>query len=254
LKKGLTIVLIAVCVVVFGISAYQLIKYYSADKAAENDFGNLLPPDLAGSEVAASDEKSAYDLLLPFYRDLREQNDDMVGWLRIPGTRISYPVMQTVYSPEYYLDKNFKREYSASGSLFASSISDVDLPSDVVIIFGHRMKTGAMLGSLGNYLKADFFSEHEKVLFDTFTGRNEYKVYMVFTLAVGPEVENEFEYFNYNMFRDKEAFDSFMARAQALAVIENPANAPSFGDKLLLLSTCEYTHDNGRLVLIAVRR
>jgi len=254
LKKGLTIVLILICVAVFGVSAYQLYNYYGADKAAEGEFAGLLPPELAGSDVSGADGKSAYETLLPYYRGLREQNEDMVGWLRIPGTRISYPVMQTKNSPEYYLDRNFHRQYSASGTLFASSISDVDLPSDVVIIYGHRMKTGAMFGTLGDFLKADFIADHETIIFDTFTERNEYKVYLIFTLAVGPEVENEFAYFNYNWFKDRDDFNGFLARARSLSEIEIPANMPSFGDKLLLLSTCEYTHENGRLVLVAVRQ
>ena len=254
MRKSVTVILIAICIAVFVLSANQLISYYSADKAAESDFAELLPPELAGSDVAGSGDLSAYDIMLPYYKDLREQNEDMVGWLRIPGTRISYPVMQTLNSPEFYLDRNFQKQYSASGSLFASSISDVNLPTDVVIIYGHRMKTGAMFGSLGDFLKEDFLLEHDTIIFDTFTERNEYKVYLLFSLAVGPDVVNEFDYFNYNMFKDKEVFDSFMLRANAHAEIRNQANTPIFGDKILLLSTCEYTHENGRLVLVAVRQ
>ena len=238
---------------IFCISAYQLLNYYGADRAAENDFAQLLPPDLSGSVVEVEDGKSAYDLLLPYYKGLRAENEDMVGWLRIPGTRISYPVMQTPHSPEYYLDRNFDRQYSAAGTLFASDLSDVDLPSDVVIIYGHRMRTGAMFGSLGDFLKEDFFLEHQKIIFDTFTERNEYRIYCIFTLGVGPDVVNEFEYFNYNFFTDRNDFNSFMSRVRFLSEIENPANEPAFGDKILLLSTCEYTHENGRLVVVAVR-
>ena len=254
MKKGVTIVLIAVCVVIFGISAYQLLSYYGADRAAESAFTELLPPEFAGSDVEDEDGKSAYEILLPMYENLREQNNDMVGWLRIPGTRISYPVMQTPKSPEFYLDRDFDKNYSASGTLFAADISNVDLPSDVVIIYGHRMRTGAMFGSLGDFLKEDFFLAHQKVIFDTFTERNEYKVYMLFSLAVGPEVENEFEYFNYNSFDNVSQFNNFMSQARYFSSIENTANAPRFGDKILLLSTCEYTHENGRLVLVAVRQ
>ena len=254
MKKGVTIVLIAICVVIFGISAYQLLSYYGADRSAEKDFAALLPPELAGADVEGDDGKTPYEALLPYYLSLREQNPDMVGWLRIPGTRVSYPVMQTKNSPEYYLDKNFEKQYQANGSLFASSISDVDEPSDVVIIYGHRMKTGAMFGSLGDLLDKEFLLEHDRVIFDTFTERNEYKIYMLFSLEVGEDVVGEFDYFNYNYFKDRGDFNSFMARAKYLMEVENPNNTPIYGDKILLLSTCEYTHENGRLVVIAVRQ
>lgn len=247
MNKGVALILIAICVIVFGFSAYKLISYYGADRAAEKDFSELLPEDVDGQDESLS----SYETMLPYYKQLREQNGDMVGWLRIPRTRISYPVMQTIDSPEYYLDKNFKKQFTANGSLFASSISDVNLPSDVVIIYGHRMKTGAMFGSLGDYLKEGFLGEHQDIIFDTFTCRNEYKVYCAFSLAVN--TGNEFAYYSYDQLQSQEAFDYFMGQINSLMEVEYPENRPVFGDKILLLSTCEYTHADGRLVLVAVR-
>ena len=247
MNKGLAIVLIIICAIVFGVSAYKLISYYGADRAAEKEFEQLMPEEVAGPP----DDPAEYDMLLGYYKILQAENSDMVGWLRIPGTRISYPVMQTPDIPEYYLDKNFKKEYSANGTLFAANISNVDLPSDVVTIYGHRMKTGAMFGSLGDFLDPDFLQEHETIIFDTFTCRNEYKIYSLFSLAVG--VAGEFDYYNFRDFATQEMFDAFMDQARLLQNVENPANRPVYGDKILLLSTCEYTHANGRLVVIAVR-
>ena len=246
MNKGVVLVLIIICVIVFGYSAYQLISYYGADRSAEKDFSQLLP-----DEADTDESFSSYDTMLPYYLQLREQNEDMVGWLRIPKTRISYPVMQTIDNPEYYLDKNFKKQITANGSLFASSISDVDLPSDVVILFGHRMKTGAMFGSLGSYLESGFLEEHQKIVFDTFACRNEYKVYCAFSLAVN--TGNEFAYYTYSEIQNEEVFDHFVDQVSLLAEVEYLANKPVFGDKILLLSTCEYTHADGRLVLVAVR-
>ena len=252
MNKGVLITLIAICAIVFSVSAYKLISYYSADRAAEKEFAELTPEGLSSKDGKDGyDIPDEYDSLLPYYKELREQNGDMVGWLRIPRTRISYPVMQTPDSPEYYLDKNFKKEFTANGSLFVNSINDVELPSDVVTIYGHRMKTGAMFGTLGDYLDADFMAEHDTIILDTFTGRNVYKVYCAFTLDVG--IADVFDYYNYTNFAVVDMFDRFMGRAAGLAAAENPAYKPVFGDKVLLLSTCEYTHSNGRLVVLAVR-
>ena len=254
MKKGLLFVLIAICAVVGGISGYQLVKYYNADRAAEADFAALLPVEELESldYVPFDGDWIDYDYMLSFYEELCGENSDMVGWLSIPGTRIGYPVMQTPGNPEYYLDRNFKKEYSAAGSLFASAISNVGLPSDVVVIYGHRMKTGAMFGSLGSYLKADFLAERETIIFDTFTERNRYKVYAAFAIDVG--AAGGFEYYNYSSFEDESAFDEFMKQVRSLASAENPAYQPVYGDKLLLLSTCEYTHEDGRLVIVAVKK
>ncbi len=222
-----------------------------ADRASESSFASLLPEE--GINYETAEEADPYESILPYYESLRARNGDMVGWLRIPGTRISYPVMQTPNSPEYYLDKNFEEEYSASGSLFVSEISDVNLPSDVVTIYGHRMKTGAMFGSLGDFLDLDFLGEHETIIFDTFTERNEYKIYCLFDLDVLVGEGSDFDYYNYNMFDTQERFDTFMSHVRSLMSVENPAYTPMMGDDILLLSTCEYTHEDGRLVLVAVR-
>lgn len=254
MKKGLLFVLIAICAIIGGISAYQLVKYYNADRAAEADFAALLPV----SEQDATDSLPFdgdwidYDYLQTFYRELYGQNSDMIGWLSIPGTRIGYPVMQTPANPEYYLDRNFEKEYSAAGSLFASELSNVELPSDVVIIYGHRMKSGAMFGTLGSYLKPDFLSERQTIIFDTLTERYRYKVYAAFAIDVG--APGGFEYYNYSTFADEAAFNAFMEQVRILACAENPAYRPVYGDKLLLLSTCEYTHEDGRLVIVAVQK
>ena len=253
MNKGLTIVLVGVCVAVLAVSAYNLISYYGADRAAERGFAELLPEDAWTEGATGIDGAvgvSAYDFLLPYYEELLGKNGDMVGWLRIPGTRISYPVMQTSWSPEYYLDRNFEREYSASGSLFASAICDVDKPSDVVTVYGHRMRTGAMFGSLGDYLDIDFLLENDMIIFDTFFGRHEYRIHNVFSIDVSRE--GHFAYYDYVDFADGAAFDGFMREVNALTEVENPAFTPVYGDKILLLSTCEYTHEDGRLVIVAV--
>lgn len=252
MKKPIIIILIAVCAVVFGYSAYQLFSYYKADNEAETAFAVLLPDDM-GSPDAAVESGGPFDFeaLLPYYEKLRDENSDMVGWLRVPGTRVSYPVMQSPDDPEYYLHHDFSKAQSVPGTLFASAYCNVNLPSDVVVIYGHRMKTGAMFGSLGDFLNQDFFTEHQNVVFDTFTERNEYKIYGVFVEAVN--VEGEFDYYNYNNFANEEMFNKFMSGVTGHLQIENRAYQPVFGDKILLLSTCEYTHEDGRLIIIAVR-
>ena len=252
MNKAVIIILIAVCAVIFGISANKLVSYYGTDRQAEKSFSQLLPEDLGSPDATTETGGSfTFESLLPYYERLREQNGDMVGWLRIPGTRVSYPVMQSPNSPEFYLDRNFEKQYSAAGTLFVSAICDVVTPSDVVTIYGHRMKTGAMFGSLGDFLKEDFFSANQKIVFDTFTERNEYRIYCVFVEAVNtPDL---FDYFGYNNFSDREMFDRFMNDMQRFIKIYNPDARPVYGDKLLLLSTCEYTHEDGRLVVVAVR-
>ncbi|MBR4027083.1 MAG: class B sortase, partial [Lachnospiraceae bacterium] len=58
------------------------------------------------------------DSILSEYSALYEQNTDMIGWIKIDGTTIDYPVMQTKDSPEYYLRRNFNKEEEGGGTPF----------------------------------------------------------------------------------------------------------------------------------------
>jgi sortase B len=252
LNKKLSIVLICVCIAVLAVSGFVLLRYFSENYRAEKAYEDLRPPELSESEAAASAE-STYESLLPYYEKLKEQNGHFVGWLSIPGTNVNYPVMQTPQEPEYYLYRDFNQKDASSGSLFASEISNVNKPSDAVILYGHRMKTGSMFGNFGKLTEEDYLAEHNRVIFDTLANRNEYRIWCVFTEAVGTGSAREFQYYNYSDFRDEIDFADFVSQARSYANAIDEDASPKFGDKILLLSTCEYTHDNGRLVVVCVR-
>ncbi|MDR0874809.1 MAG: class B sortase [Clostridiales Family XIII bacterium] len=250
MNKKLSVVLICVCAIVLAISGFKVISYFGENSRAENVYEDIRPPGM--SEDAAI-SASQYEDLLPYYEKLRDQNGHFVGWLSIPGTNVNYPVMQTKQEPEYYLYRDFHQKDAPSGSLFVSELSDVERPSDNVIIYGHRMKTGAMFGNFGKLLEPEYLAEHDLVIFDTFANRNEYQIWCLFTEAVDTGSTNEFKYYNYSDFQGEIDFANFLSQAKSYANIVNPDVSPKYGDKILLLSTCEYSHDNGRLVAVCVR-
>ncbi|MDR1495550.1 MAG: class B sortase [Clostridiales Family XIII bacterium] len=248
-KRRLLIVLIVVCVAVFAVSAYMLIQYYMVDRESENAFDELRLP--AGDD-AAHEDPDLYAKRQAHYRDLYAQNDDFVGWLKIFDTKVDYPVMQTPDERDYYLHRDFNKKYSAAGALFASDISDVDRPSDVVIIFGHMMKSGSMFGGLKEYTDADYLEGHRVARLDTLTEERFYRIFCVFVESVNTGKSSEFRYYDVSDFADEAAFDEFMSKAKSKELYDTGDTA-AYGDEILALSTCEYTHEDGRLVLLAKR-
>ena len=91
--------------------------------------------------------------------NLFEKNSDMICWIDIEGTKISYPVMYTPNDPEHYLHRDFNGEYSYSGLPFLDSRCDIDKSSNL-IIYGHNMKNSTMFSQLLNYEDYDFWKEH----------------------------------------------------------------------------------------------
>ena len=80
-------------------------------------------------------------------KKLYEINSDIVGWIKIDGTNINYPVMQ---NSEYYLNRDFYKNYSKSGTPFLSKYCNIKT-SDNLTIYGHHMSNNTMFSALENY-------------------------------------------------------------------------------------------------------
>ncbi len=181
------------------------------------------------------------------YDDLYELNPDFVGWISIDGTELSYPVMQSIDSPNYYLKRNFDGEYSDYGVPYVDEKCGVDL-SNNIIIYGHSMTNGSMFDTLLNYADEEFYKQNPVIHFDTLSGYGEYKVLAVFKIDVA--IDPFFYTTCTDM--DEEQFDEYLSEVRARAMYDTGVEA-EFGDMLITLSTCEYTLKDGRFVVVGVK-
>ena len=188
--------------------------------------------------------------VLPEFAELYKMNNEIVGWCTIPGTVIDYPVMQSPGDPEFYLSRNFDKKQSYRGCLFAQADCDIDPASDNIILYGHRMSDGSMFDALDNYTKESFYQEHPYIFFDTLRELHTYKIVAVFltTASVG-------QGYSYHTFVNAESatdFQRYVSDVKAMSLYDTGVDA-TYGDKLITLSTCEYSQTNGRLVVVAKR-
>ena len=190
--------------------------------------------------------------ILAEYAELYEQNSDLVGWIRIADTRINYPVMQSPDSPDFYLTHGFDKGETDYGCPYVAEICDVTKPSDNLIIYGHHKKNGTMFTDLKKYRKKSFWEEHKTISFDTLYEKQTYEVVAVFKTVVYTKSPDEFRYYQFADAKTPEAFDEYITRCKEKALYDTGVTA-EFGDKLITLSTCEYSNKNGRLVLVAKR-
>ena len=98
------------------------------------------------------------------FKDLFLRNQDIVGWVKINGTPIDYPVMQTPNDEQYYLYKNFDKEYSSAGSIFMGAEGSITRPSENMILYGHHMITQTMFKPLDKYLDEEFYKKHKYII------------------------------------------------------------------------------------------
>lgn len=239
----------AACAALFLFSSFMLCRQYADEKQSAEAFQNIsalvedeTPP---GDELqaAAVPEQTAFEK----YRAVYEQNSDFVGWISIDGTNIDYPVMQTIDNPNYYLKRGFNKQYSSYGVPYVQENCDLEL-SDNCVIYGHHMNNGSMFADLCKYADEDFYRAHKTIRFDTLAGFGEYEIVAAFkTVAYS---EQGFKYYHFTRADSAEDFDAYIAKCKGLSFYDTGVSA-EYGDKLITLSTCEYSRTNSRMVVVA---
>lgn len=184
------------------------------------------------------------------FADIYKLNSDFRGWITISGTDIDYPVMQTMEEEEFYIHKDFDKEYSSAGTLFVDTESSLTAPSDNIVIYGHNMKTGKMFHDLLEYESEDFYKEHKFISFDTIYENGTYEVIAAYRTEIYPVDYTGFKYYQFFNAANEEEFNNFVENSKALTYYDIPVSA-EYGDTLLTLSTCAYHTDEGRFVVVA---
>lgn len=185
---------------------------------------------------------------LPFY----EMNPDYFGWLTIEGTEVDYPVVYTPDRPEYYLRRAFDGSDSRSGVPFLDANCSGE--GNYYLIYSHNMKNKSMFGQLTYYLDASFAKEHPLIQFDTLYEKHTYEVMAVFlskVYYVDEDYQNAFLYYEYYDLPNEEVFNKYMAQVRRAALYDTGVEA-EYGDSVLVLSTCNYHTEDGRLVVVAI--
>ena len=180
---------------------------------------------------------------------LNAKNPDCIYWLKIPETEIEYPVMYRPEDKDYYLNRDFNKKWSAAGTLYMSEICDPET-SDNLIIYGHHMRNGTMFAHLEDYKSEDFYKKHKFIELETLQGHEDYEIIAAFTTPV--YTGNDFEYYNFADAKNEAEFNNFVLNCKDKSLY-SAGSMPVYGQRLLTLSTCEYSQKNGRMVIVAAQ-
>lgn len=190
-------------------------------------------------------------VILEKYRALYEENEDMVGWLKIDDTRIDYPVMYSPLDPEKYLHADFDGNYFFGGVPFVDANCTMD--SDNLLIYGHNMLDGSMFRSLIQYENRSYWEKHPTIRFDTIYQEQEFEVLAAFYDRVYRQTEEDvFKFYKFIDAEDAADFDNAIAKFREKALYDTGVTA-NYGDQLITLVTCAYHVENGRFVVVARR-
>ena len=188
---------------------------------------------------------------LPQYQALYDRNHDFFGWLSIPGTTVDYPVMHSPDRPQQYLEHDFDGNFAYAGVPFMDG--DCKRDGNLYLIYGHRMRNGSIFGGLVVYMDKSFWEKQPMINFDTVYEERTYVVIVAMRAKVLESGDRDgFRYYNYTSLDTESDFDEYMRQAKKLAMYDTGMTA-SYGDELLVLSTCDNYTQEGRFVVIAKR-
>lgn len=210
------------------------------EKAIEENTEIINPPD---------DKDNDYwnyikmNMLSVNFNELKKKNKDTVGWIKVEGTNINYPVVQTSNN-DYYLNHSYDKTNNKAGWVFADYRNNLDTFDKNTIIYAHGRVDTTMFGSLKNILQSSWYNNKNNhiIKFSTVKENTLWQVFSVYTIPAE-------SYYITTKFPSDDDFTKFVNilkdRSKA-----NFSAIPTKNDKILTLSTCKDSKGN-RVVMHA---
>lgn len=257
-KKKRKLLLGVLCLVfasVFIFSAYKVYTiihgYNEAEKRYDLLMQSVLAADAAtsaqGDDTApaaetdpGSTEKDSSPVTVDF-DELAKISDYVVGWLYLPDTVINYPVAQ-YRDNEYFLDRFIDGKVQVGGTLFVDCSCPGDFSGQNSVIYGHNMRDGSMFACLDDFGEQEFYNAHPVIYLSTPTCDYRIEVFSAFTTSAVSYVYTTF-------FPYASSFDDHISALRYMSEIKSEVEVGP-DDRIVTLSTCAYSFDDARFVVI----
>lgn len=252
MKKRLLNLLLILCIVVFLGSLSFLLYYFFGAHKAQNEVQELVEIKETGQLETNQKEQAKKLGIRDKYYKLYELNHDFAAWICVKGTKIDYPVMQNKKDSEYYIHRNFKREEDPNGLPFLDKNCDLTNPQSNLFVYGHHMKSGIMFAGLLDYKDKEFYEKHKIIDFDTLYESGKYEIVSAF-YTQAQRNKGPFSVYDYAGDLGKKEYANLITQVKNLSQYDTGIT-PDYGQRLLVLSTCSYHTENGRFVVVAVKK
>lgn len=246
------ILIISLCYSVFKITSWYVdsIKVKEEIKKIEEKVLIEEVEDTGEVEIIESEEIHEFDpywdyikmnLMDVDFNELKLENNEVAGWIQLPGTNINYPFVQAKDN-DYYLKHSFNKKYNGSGWVFMDYRNNKDDYDKNTILYGHSMLNGSVFGTLKNVFSSNWLNNKDIHIIKIST-ETENSLWQIFSIY---HIENTSDYLKVNFNNDEEYLEF-------LNMLKN-RSTHDFGttvdvnDKIISLSTCYINSDNKSVI------
>ncbi|MBR1939251.1 class B sortase [Candidatus Saccharibacteria bacterium] len=248
IKIGISCLVALACVIGIGFSGYKIVEWLRDShetKAASVEIEEVAAvtesEDSDNTEVVEQEEEppkeSLYwqyihtNLLDVNFSELKKLNSETIGWIRVGGTNINYPFVQTSNN-DFYLKHSFDKSYNSAGWVFADFRNHIDGTDRNMIVYAHGRYDTTMFGSLRNILTSGWLNNPSNYIVRT-SNESENALWQVFSTY---RIETTNDYIQ-TSFRSDEDFGRFVNMLKDRSAHDFNTTV-SGTDHILTLSTC----------------
>ena len=235
MKKTLSNILLAVCIVVFLFSGWKLIGYFLEYKKADDEYDKI-----AQEAVKTKGKERVID-----FNKLLKINPDTIGWVYAKETKIDYPVVLGKDN-DYYLHTTFEGTKNSSGAVFMDCNGDKDFNSEHNIIYGHHMRNGSMFADLMEFREQIFINKQDTITLYTPKGKKDLKVISSYARKADKKIPITFG--------DRKDMKEYLEQILTQSDIQSkiPKKMVMKTKKLYTFVTCSYEQDDNRTFVHAI--
>lgn len=250
-NSGKIIVVIVILILlavlgVLGYIAFGMYNTYVPTANIETSQSTNSAETQTGNEEKTNDDADKENPI--DFKEWKTINSEIVAWIRIPDTNVDYPVLQSLVSDDYYLNRDIYGDYKYSGSIYMQYCNFEDFSDRVTVLYGHNMANGTMFADLHKFEDKAFFDSH-----------NEFYIYME-GRKLTYEIVSAYNYddrhiMNSFNFAEDEVFLEYLNYMQSphstVSNVRKLDRELTVEDKVVTLSTCLDIGD-GRYLLQGV--
>lgn len=185
------------------------------------------------------------------FKSLQAQNSDIYAWLKVDGTKIDHPIVQSTEDDVFYLKHDaYTKEWEEKGAVYTEMLNHKSFNDPITVIYGHNGYGDTMFTTLHYFEKSDFFNKHSEFVIYTKGRKLTYQIISAFKYD-DRHILNSFN------FADTAVLDEFQS------FIQNPDSAVknvrqkldttiNKDSNIVILSTCITNQKSNRYLVCGV--